>query len=70
MGLRNVTDVFVKTNTVAKRVDDSTMCSETEHRLAGTGGRLNCVCIFGCGGCLGNRALDFRGPNSNWTCEQ
>ena len=36
------------------RVDDSTMCSETEHCLAGTGGRLNCVwtnliCI-GCGG--------------------
>ena len=38
-----VTVVSMKMDTCRRvRVDDSTMCSETEHCLAGTGGRLNC----------------------------
>ena len=51
------------------RVDDSTSCSETEHRLAGTGGRLNYrihedeYCSSGAGGELNylKRTLDGAG---------
>ena len=40
------------------RVDDSTICSEIEHRLAGTGGRLNC-----------SGTLDVTGAHFSWALD-
>ena len=48
------------------RVDDSAMCSETEHCLAGTGGRLNCVGTLDVAGAHFSWALDSSGPKSDW----
>ena len=48
------------------RVDDSTMCSETEHCLAGTGGRLNCVETLDVAGAHFSWVLDSSGPKSDW----
>ena len=46
-----VTDVSMKMDTCRRvRVDDSAMCSETEHRSSGAGGELSYGMIFGCGG--------------------
>ena len=48
------------------QVESSTVCSETEHCLAGTGGRLNCSGNVSVAGANFSWVLDSSGPKSNW----
>ena len=83
--MRNVTDVFVKTNTVSPGAGGrlNRGIHKNEYCLAGTGGRLNCVCNLDVAGtwivtglwiCRGpNRKLLQFGPwvwKSNWAQAQ
>jgi hypothetical protein len=50
------------------RVDDSTVCSETEHCSSGAGGELSYISVLylDVAGAYSKWALNISGPNSDW----